>query len=236
MKTFVLCVVIVLLIAGCLYLYDSKLQSEKKAAAAEELFKDIDSEYKSFKLQAEAKISDFLLQINNTNQLILLRDERIKELEEKQIQTEKALANEKSKTKTLSPNELVTKISSRVGTEVRLTGLQTYDFTRSGAESTLNIFLSEEALGKSLGDQISVTKELVDKFTLCSGSVGKLQEALQLRGEELVKCEFAKDSAETAMNKWKREYQKSKWKKRAEGFGIGVLLVIVLQSISGSGK
>ena len=56
----------------------------------------------------------------------------------------RALADEKKKTVTLPPNELVAEITQRIGDQLTLTEASLYLFTRTGTERTLNRFKDGE--------------------------------------------------------------------------------------------
>ena len=159
------------------------------------------------------------------------KDKKIEQLEKDKVFISAQLIAEKNKTKSLTPNELVLSLSSRVGLhEVKLTGLLTYDFTRLGAENTWNIFLDERGNYSLLQKEKGTTteqKEKIVSLTTEKQDVEKQRDTLQT---DLTNCDKAKTDTEKAKDAAVKANKSQRWKGRKEGtiFTSVVLVVIKL--------
>jgi len=193
---------------------------------------------------AQSKISDALYQkelkshkadrvewekdVKHEREVQAEKDKQIAKLEADKVNISVKLEAEKAKTVTLTPNELVFSLVSRVGPEVKLTGLLTYDFTRGGAEKTWNIFLDERGNFDLLQKEKGTTNELTGKvmsLKIENGKIVSQRDTLQI---DLTNCDKAKTDAEKAKDAAVKANKSQRWKGRKEGtIFTGVVLVVI---------
>lgn len=104
----------------------------------------------------------------------------------------------------------------------------TFSFTRPGAESTLNLFLTGEASASKYAAERTVSSNLRDALTAADAGTVNVSARLSITETELTKCVAAKDATASALKHLEHSILGTKIKNFAIGVGVGAATVTVL--------
>ena len=156
---------------------------------------------------------------------------RVQKFQKDTVVAKRVLREEKAKTATLPPTELVAEINQRIGDESSLTQSGLFLFTRVGANNTLDRFKDGEFYLSQYNKQKIAIGDYKAKAESFDKSLAKAQKGEK---DNLIGWDDCRETLATAQDdvkKWKKVGKASAWKGRKQGafwtaviFGGGKLL------------
>jgi len=189
-----------------------QLEAARLDGKLQEQVKDQDLLYK----KAEKKDGERAVAEAAEKQVRKDLEARIQKFQKDTVAGKRALREEKEKTATLPPTELVVQINQRIGEESKLTQ-SGFLFSRLGTDRTLNRFKDGEFHLSQYNKQLKAIKDHKTKAASFTKSLAKCEKA---RVENLMgwmDCRVTLDTAQEDIKKWKKVGKGNVWKGRKQG-------------------